>query len=162
MIMKKKKFSLSDFEICDFKLIGIHSQQEPHKLAYLINTILKTNFKRMEHDLDLKINGQVVGFPVFDYYNEEWDTKSHLVCNKVSIEQEFKATENLFGIDDFIKTEFLLKDYKRVDYLLKIEDELDIFNPQLVIDKLIKLHQISMIYTIDTSALKHPEHLILD
>ncbi|MFD0931984.1 IPExxxVDY family protein [Psychroflexus salinarum] len=160
--MKKKKFSLSDFEICDFKLIGIHSQQEPHKLAYLINTALNANFKRMENDLDIKIKGRLIGFPVFDYYNMEWDTKSHLICNRVSIEQELVAAENLFGTEDFIKTEFLLKDYKRVDYLLKIEDELDIFNPQLVIQRLTKMHQISMVYTIDSDAIKHPENLILD
>lgn len=160
--MKKRKFSISDFEICDFKLIGIHSQQEPHKLAYIINSILKANFKRMEIDLDLRVNGKLIGFPVFDYYNEEWDAKSYLICNRVKTDQEFVIAENLFGADEFSTTEFLLKDYKRVDYLLKIEDELDIFDPKLVINKLDKAPQISMVYNIESSALKYPEHLILD
>ncbi|MBZ9652259.1 IPExxxVDY family protein [Psychroflexus montanilacus] len=160
--MKKKRFSLSDFEISDFKLIGIHSQQEPHKLAYLINSVLGTSFKRMVSNLELSVNGKQVGFPIFDYFNEEWDTKSYLICNKVSLEQASVVANNLFETEDLVTSEFLLKDYKRVDYLLKIDDELDIFNPQLIVEKIVKTHQISMAYTIDSSAIKHPEHLILD
>lgn len=160
--MKKRRFNLSDFDISDFKLIGIHSQQEPHKLAYLINFALGTSFKRMESNLDLTVNKKLVSFPIFDYFNEEWDTKSYLICNRVNIEKELEAVNNLFDIEDVVTSEFLLKDYKRVDYLLKIEDELDIFNPKIIIDKLIKMHQISMAYTIESNAIKHPEHLILD
>lgn len=160
--MKKRRFSLSDFDICDFKLIGIHSQQEPHKLAYLINSVLRTSFKRMKNDLDLTVSGKSISFPIFDYFNKEWDTKSYLICNKVNTEQEFVAVNNLFETEDLVTSEFLLEDYKRVDYLLKIDDELDIFNPELIIKKLIKMHQISMVYIIESHAIKHPEHLILD
>ena len=161
-VMKKRKFSLSDFEVCDFKLIGIHSPQEPHKLAYLINSVLDTSFKRMESNLELTFNRKLVSFPIFDYFNEEWDTKSYLICNKVNYEQESIVGNNLFETEDLVTSEFLLKDYKRVDYLLKIEDELDIFNPQLIIDKLIQTQQISMAYSIESNAIKNPEHLILD
>jgi hypothetical protein len=160
--MKRKRFSLSDFEVSDFKLIGIHSQQEPHKLAYLINSVLGTSFKRMEDNLELTVNGKFVSFPIFDYFNKEWDTKSYLISNKVSLEQESVVANNLFQTEDLVRSEFLLRDYKRVDYLLKIDDELGIFNPQLIIEKLIKTHQITMAYPIESSAIKHPEHLILD
>ncbi|NEV94490.1 IPExxxVDY family protein [Psychroflexus sp. YR1-1] len=160
--MKKRRFSLSDFDIYDFKLIGIHSHQEPHKLAYLINSVLGTSFKRMENNLDLSVGGKSVTFPIFDYFNKEWDTKSYLICNKVSLEQVFVTADNLFDSEDLMTSEFLLKDYKRVDYLLKIDDELDIFNPELIIKKLITINQISMAYPIESHAIKHPEHLILD
>lgn len=160
--MKKRRFSLSDFDICDFKLIGIHTQQEPHKLAYLINSVLRTSFKRMKDDLDFTVKGKTISFPIFDYFNKEWDTKSYLICNIVNTEQEFVAANNLFDTEDLVTSGFLLEDYKRVDYLLKIDDELDIFNPELIIKKLIKMHQISMAYTIESHAIKHPEHLILD
>ncbi|SDG47017.1 IPExxxVDY family protein [Psychroflexus sediminis] len=160
--MKKRKFSLTDFEIYDFKLIAIHSQQEPHKLAYLINSVLGTSFKRMENNLDLTVNGKSASFPIFDYFNREWDTKSYLICNKVDLEQEFVTAHNLFDTENLRTSSFLLKEYKRVDYLLKIEDELNIFKPELIIKKLIKTHQISMAYTIESHAIKHPEHLILD
>lgn len=162
MIMKKRRLRLSDFDICDFKLIGIHSQQEPHKLAYLINSILGTSFKRMENNLDLTVNKNIVSFPIFDYFNEEWDTKSYLICNKVSLGQKLSGINDLFETHDLVTSEFLLKDYKRVDYLLKIEDEINIFNPKLITEKLIKMHQISMAYSIESSAIKHPEHLILE
>jgi hypothetical protein len=80
----------------------------------------------------------------------------------VSLEQESVVANNLFQTEDLVRSEFLLRDYKRVDYLLKIDDELGIFNPQLIIEKLIKTHQITMAYPIESSAIKHPEHLILD
>lgn len=160
--MKKKRFSLSDFDISDFKLIGIHSQHEPHKLAYLINSILEANFERSENDLDLIIKGKRIGFPVFEYYNKEWDSKSYLICNKALVNQTLLPSEDLFGSEDFTSVEFLLKDHKHVDYLLKIDDELDIFNPQIIIEKLSTIRQISMVYGINSLAIKHPEHLILD
>lgn len=160
--MKKRRFNLSDFDICDFKLIGIHSHQEPHKLAYLINSALGTSFRRMENNLDFTVNRKLISFPIFDYFNKEWDTKSYLISNKVKVEQELKTVNNLFDTEELITSEFLLKDYKRVDYLLKIDDELNIFNPKLITNKLIKVHQISMAYTIESNAIKNPEHLILD
>lgn len=160
-MMKKKRFSLSDFDICDFKLIGIHSQQEPHKIAYFINLAFESNFKRMNDDLEVVLNGKLAHFPVFEFFNEHWDTKSYLISNKVSVEKQVK-TDNLFDTADFVSQEFLLNDYKRVDYLLKINDELNIFNQKQIIDKLIKVQQISMAYSIDSNAIKHPEHLILD
>lgn len=161
-MMKKRRFNLSDFDICDFKLIGIHSQQEPHKLAYLINSVLGTSFKRMENNLDLTVKGSLVGFPIFDYFNKEWDTKSYLISNKVSLEKEFEATNNLFNTEDLVTSVCLLKDYKQVDYLLKIDDELNIFDSKSITKKLIKMHQISMAYPIENSAIKNPENLILD
>jgi hypothetical protein len=159
--MKKRRFSLSDFDICDFKLIGIHSQQEPHKIAYFINLALDTNFKRVENDLELLINGKTVHFPVFEFFSQEWDTKSYLIGNKLDFEKSVQAN-SLFETEDYVSHEFLLNDNKSIDYLLKIEDELDIFDPKLIIDKLIKTRQISMAYAVNTDALKHPEHLILD
>lgn len=160
--MKKRRLNLSDFDISGFKLIGIHSQQEPHKLAFLINSLLGTNFKRMENNLDLTVNGKSISFPIFDDFNKEWDTKSYLISNKVNLKQELVAVNNLFDTEDLVTSEFLLRDYKRVDYLLKIDDELNIFNTRLITNKLVKMHQVSMAYTIESNAIKHPEHLILD
>jgi hypothetical protein len=159
--MKKRRFNLSDFDICDFKLIGLHSQHESHKIAYFINHALGTNFTRLKYDLELLINGKSMHFPVFEFFSQEWDTKSYLICNKLELTEKVESS-NLFETEDYISHQFLLEDYKRVDYLLKIEDELNIFDPKLITDKLIKMHQISMAYAIDTNALKHPEHLILD
>ncbi|WP_026302477.1 IPExxxVDY family protein [Psychroflexus tropicus] len=159
--MKKRRFSLSDFEFCDFKLIGLHSQQEPHKIAYFINLALETNFKRVNTDLELIINGKTIHFPIFEFFNKDWDTKSYLISNKVNVEEKVIGN-SLFAIEDYLSQEFLLSDHKRVDYLLKINDDLNIFDPKLIIDRLVKMRQISMAYTIETDAIKHPEHLILD
>jgi len=160
--MKKKKFCLSDFNICDYKLIGIHSQLEPHKIAYLINSKLDISFNRMEKDLDLKLTAKIVSFPIFEYFNQEWDTKSFLIGNKVNDQYIDVPSSNLFTEEDLVQVEYVLKDHKRVDYLMKIDDELNIFNPQIIIDKLSSINQISMAYAIESKEIKYPEHLILE
>jgi|AntRauMFilla1563_2_1112583.scaffolds.fasta_scaffold05168_2 hypothetical protein len=160
--MKKKKFCLSDFDICDYKLIGIHSQLEPHKIAYLINSKLDISFNRMEKDLDLKLTNKIVSFPIFEYFNQEWDTKSFLICNKVNDHYIDVPSSNLFTEEDLVQVEYVLKDHKRVDYLMKIDDELNIFDPQIIIDKLSSIKQILMAYTIESKKIKYPEHLILE
>jgi len=160
--MKKKKFCLSDFDICDYKLIGIHSQLEPHKIAYLINSKLDISFNRMEKDLDLKLTNKIVSFPIFEYFNQEWDTKSFLICNKVNDHYIDVPSSNLFTEEDLVQVEYVLKDHKRVDYLMKIDDELGIFDPQIIINKLSSITQISMVYAIDSKKIKYPEHLILE
>ncbi len=160
--MKKKKFCLSDFNICDYKLIGIHSQLEPHKIAYLINSKLDVSFNRMEKDLDLKLTAKIVSFPIFEYFNQEWDTKSFLIGNKVNDQYIDVPSSNLFTEEDLVQVEYVLKDHKRVDYLMKFDDELNIFNPQIIIDKLSSINQISMAYAIESKEIKYPEHLILE
>jgi hypothetical protein len=160
--VRKRKFSLCDFDICDYKLIGIHSQLEPHKLAYLINSKLGISFKRMEKDLDLKLAAKTVSFPIFEYFNQEWDTKSFLIINKVNEHYMDIPSSNLFAEEDLVQIEYLLKNHKRVDYLMKINDELDIFSSDIIIDKLTRINQISMAYAIESKAIKHPEHLILE
>ncbi len=160
--MKKKKFCLSDFDICDYKLIGIHSQLEPHRIAYLINSKLDISFNRMEKDLDLKLTSKKISFPIFEYFNQEWDTKSFLICNKINDQYIDIPSSNLFTKEDLVQVEYLLKDHKQVDYLMKINDELNIFNPQIIIDKLSSVKQISMAYAIEPKKIKYPEHLILE
>jgi hypothetical protein len=45
---------------------------------------------------------------------------------------------------------------------MKIDDELGIFDPQIIIDKLSSINQISMAYVIESKEIKYPEHLILE
>jgi hypothetical protein len=45
---------------------------------------------------------------------------------------------------------------------MKIDDELGIFDPQIIINKLSSITQISMVYAIDSKKIKYPEHLILE
>jgi hypothetical protein len=160
--MKKKKFNLSAIELSDFHLIAIHTQHEPYKVAYLLNKRLEMRFERRRRDLELMIDTQLVSFPVFEYYNQDWDTTSYLIGNRVSVEEQKTTSENLFEKEPITSTEYVLKTNKQVDYLLKIEDELSVFKPEDVIQKLITTPHISTAYSLETQTLKHPEHLILD
>jgi phosphatidate phosphatase PAH1 len=85
-----------------------------------------------------------------------------LICNKINDQYIDIPSSNLFTKEDLVQVEYLLKDHKQVDYLMKINDELNIFNPQIIIDKLSSVKQISMAYAIEPKKIKYPEHLILE
>lgn len=160
--MKKKKFNLTAIELSDFHLIAIHTQHEPYKVAYLLNKRLETRFERRHKDLELKVKTQLLSFPVFEYYNQDWDTTSLLISNRVSVEEQKTTSENLFEKELITSTNYVLNTNKQVDYLLKFDDTLNTFEPEEVIQKLITIPHISMAYSLETQTLKHPEHLILD
>ena len=160
--MKKNKFALSDFDIYDFKLIGIHSMLEPHKLVYLINSKLNISFKRMDKDLDLTSKNMTLSFPAFEYFNLEWQEKSYLISNIIQQRITQKSSMSLFQEDNQMISRYVLDDFKRLNYIMKINDELDIFNTEIVLKRLLSIPHISMAYLIDLKTVKHPEHLILE
>lgn len=160
--MRKSKLTLTDFNLYEFKLIGIHSSLEPHKLVYLINSKLGINFKRMGKDLDLTTKHKTLSFPVFEYFNTEWEEQVYIISNVVKQKLTQSSPMSLFHDDHQVVSKYVLEDFKRVDYIMKINDELNIFNTAIIIKQLLSIQHISMAYTIDLESIKHPEHLILD
>lgn len=162
IIMRKSKLTLTDFDIYDFKLIGIHSTLEPHKLVYLINSKLGINFKRMDKDLDLTSKTNTLSFPVFEYFNTQWEEKAYIISNVIKQKLTQKSSMSLFQEDSQVVSKYVLEDFKRINYIMKINDELNVFNPAIILKKLLSIQYISMAYSIDLDSIKHPEHLILD
>ncbi|MFN2261152.1 MAG: IPExxxVDY family protein [Psychroflexus sp.] len=160
---KHKTLLMDDFEISNFKLIGIHVSLEAYKLAFLINKHLAINFERMNDDLDFKFGEIKANFPIFHYYNKTWDAKSYLISNVFKYEEQKPKTANvLFDAYPEERIKHLIPEYPKVDFLMKINDDLDIFDIKIIIDDLLKIKQISTAFQIEQNKLKHPENLILD
>ena len=66
----------------DYLLIGIHTTQENYRLAYLLNTHLKTKLIRFKHHLDFKNSD--AEFPLFEYKDENNFINYYLINNKYS------------------------------------------------------------------------------
>ncbi|MDO4880571.1 MAG: IPExxxVDY family protein [Capnocytophaga sp.] len=101
-----------DFEEREL-FIAIHSPAEPHRLAYWFNRMSQVRFVRALEDFYDKESEQY--FPFFHWENdaEQW----FLIANK---RIEISQGEGLFY--EIEKRFFLLKEFPKVDYFLRISN----------------------------------------
>lgn len=148
--------SLSEFEI-DFHLIGIHSAEEDYRLAYLLNTHLKTKFNRYKFNLDFENSN--AEFPMFEYLDENNFMNFYLINNKHIEYLNNDENVGLFG-GNFSTTSYLIPEKKKVDYFLKIEGCNRMSFIQKTIEQLNTINQIVTSYNIDANSLKTKDYLI--
>jgi hypothetical protein len=159
--MAVHKLILDDvFDESVFTLIAIHCSIEDYRLAYLLNKFLRIHLYRNRFDLDFK-NGK----SAYSIYN--WEDKKQLI--------DWNLVSNICKINDYAqinsgllfettqsitKTYYLLPELKTVNYLLKIDDELNLVKEKYIINTILSIPQIATAYTIDQSQLKSKDNLI--
>ena len=162
--MAVHKFLDWDMEDEPFVLIGIHSTVEPYRMAFLINKYLKVCFKRDKRDQDVRLENYVAQFPVYHYEDKEQNTKIFLVANHCRA--ELKATASvgsLFESDPSTTVKStLVKEYRKVDYLIKIEKDAEHYPIKKMLNKLIEIPQVISVYEIDTMVIKNTDYLIFE
>ncbi|SOC79222.1 hypothetical protein SAMN06296241_0742 [Salinimicrobium sediminis] len=147
-----------------YKLIAIHSSVEDYKLAYLLNKHLNLRLARSPKDIDLHMENDHVLFAHFFYEVQQKYCSYHLVSNITRRETMSGSGEDslLFGEHLAVKKSYLLPEFKQVDFLVKIEDELDAVSEKLVISRILEIQQVSTAYAIDFDRIKTKENLIFD
>lgn len=140
MSLKKKIIKLS-FET-DFQLIGISTRLSAHKLSWLLNIQIDTNFKQVD-DLLIKKNENGLGlnFAVYEY-----ETKSGLI---------YKLFENKNNSGIFIKK------LNNIDYLLKIDGNISEKNKERLIKKIRETESVVACLSIDIQNIKQKEMNLL-
>ena len=87
-----------------------------------------------------------------------WNLISN-VCKKE--EDSLSSTGTLFDSPaKVLKTFNLISEYKKVDFFLKISDEIQNVNEKLVLSKLQAIPQIITSYAVDPLQIKSKDHLI--
>ena len=147
-----------------YKLIAIHSSVEDYKLAYLLNKHLNLRLARSPKDIDLHMENDHVLFAHFFYEDQQKYCSYHLVSNITRRETMSGSGEDslLFGEHLAVKKSYLLPEFKQVDFLVKIEDEMDTVSEKLVISRILEIQQVSTAYAIDFDRIKTKENLIFD
>lgn len=161
--MAIKKLVLDDlFDDDEFTLIGIHSNLEDFRLAYLINKHLQTHLSRKSNDM--KSDNLAAHYSIFEWVDEEQLTVWNLVSNscKVEVLQQPALGDSLFGASKTTKTYHLLPEFKRVNYVLKIETELPEQAQKLILNTIQDIKQVVMAHFIDADLLKSKENLIFN
>jgi hypothetical protein len=157
------KLDLGEFDEIDYYLIAIHTSLEDYRLAFFINQKLPINLSKSENEIQINIKEGETNFSRFYYNDMESGITWNLIQNKNEVVQYKKGiTQNLFlDVTMEVATKvFLLPEFKKVDYFLKIEnndDAMDVSKIQLLLNT---IDSISTVYIVDTNQIKSKNNLI--
>jgi hypothetical protein len=157
------KLDFGEFDEIDYHLIAIHTSLEDYRLAYFINQKLPINLSKNENEIQINIKEGETKFSRFYFYDTEKAISWNLIQNKNEvIQQKNENSQNLFSnINLEVSTKvYLLPEFKKVDYFLKIEnvDEgMNLTEIQLLLNT---IDNISTVYKVETNKIKSKNNLI--
>lgn len=154
------KLQLDDFLSVDYELVAIHTSLEDHRLAYLINRVLGIRLEKCRKDVSLRGKQGDSTFVRFIYEDPESETVWNLLQNKSAATDTAVTGGSLFDSVDFAPTAFLLPEFKKTDYILKVENTPSFFAPEILTENLMGIKHISAAYKIDHHKLKSKNNLI--
>lgn len=159
--MAVHKLILDDvFDEVLFTLIAVHCSLEDYRLAYLLNKHLGITLTRKPSDLDY--NSGKSTFSIFEWEDGKQLTTWSLVSNfcKTESYQEINYQSLFENQEKVTKTTYLIPEYKRVNFFLKIDYQLNYSKKKYILDSILKIQQIVTAYSIETDQLKSKDNLI--
>lgn len=160
--MATHKLMIDDFVTIDYELVAIHSSLEDYRLAYFLNRELGVLLEKCEDNISITVKEGEGRFSKFIYEDEENDILWTLIANKDTVVTQTSDASSLFeGTSYSVSTNvFMLPEFKKTDYILKIENTTGDFSLDTLTDRLLSIKQIATAYTIDHHKLKSKNNLI--
>ncbi|MCK0178901.1 IPExxxVDY family protein [Flavobacteriaceae bacterium S0862] len=159
--MALHKLLVDDFDTETYSLLAIHCTIEDYRVAYLLNKQLQINLQRKPQDLDVQYTAS--SFSIFEWEDEKQQMIWNLVSNICKKEESIPNTGSLFETQsNILRTYNLIPEYKKVNYLLKIDNDGNFIDEKTIIHKIQKISQIAAVFSIDASQLKSKDNLIFN
>ncbi len=160
--MAVHKLQIDDFVTIDYELIAIHSSLEDYRLAYFINQQLHILLEKCPKDIGITTREGESCFSRFFFEDTESETAYNLIRNKNSVISLQNNSASLFADAgyDMATSVFLLPEYRKADYILKVENMLPNVIVESIVAKLLKIQQVNTAYTIEHNKLKSKNNLI--
>ena len=160
--MALHKLLVDDFIDTTYSLMAIHCTLEDYRVAYLLNQYLKINLIRKPQDLDFKYIA--ASYSIYEWKDENQLTKWNLVSNVCKKEEDsLTSTGSLFKSQNkIIRIHNLIPEHKKVNYLLKINNDGNFINEKPLIQRIQEIPQIAAVYSVDVELLKTKDNLIFD
>jgi hypothetical protein len=154
------RLSIDEFDEINYELIAIHTSLDGYRLAYFINQKLPVLLDKNANEIPASSQAGDTWFSRFTYENDETETAWNLIQNKNDIKTPRKksTTGDLFEVADITTRVYLLPEFKKVDYFLKVENPVE--NTSEIIDRLHTIDRVSTVYTVDASQVKSKNNLI--
>ena len=157
------KLYLDEFDDVDYDLIAIHCSLEDFRLAYFINQKLPILLSKNKDEIEVTVKEGEAFFTKYSYEDENTESTWCLIQNKNDIHLPQKNTkQNLFlnSSVEISRKVFLISELKKVDYLLKIENNSSDFNVEEIVDQLKQIERISAVYPLIPENIKSKNNLI--
>lgn len=155
------KLHLDDFDEVEYDLIAIHTSLEDFRLAYFINQALPVLLQKNKEEIQITIKEGETRFSRFSFEVAENEVSWNLIQNKNEVTfQKKQGTQSLFADTDLeIATKvYLLPEFKKVDYFLKIENAEESVTD--IAQKISTIDRISTVYKVDAGQIKSKNNLI--
>jgi hypothetical protein len=152
------KIFINDFISDNYELIAIHTTIDDYKLAYLLNSSLGIQLKKNENEIEIAISEGKSTFINFIFEDVKKDIVWSLIANKTTFLAINQKQSELFGTEAV--SVYLLPEFKKVDYFLKIENIDYEFDEIKMIAEILRIKNISSVYAIDKKQIKSKNNLI--
>jgi hypothetical protein len=157
------KLDFGEFDEIDYSLIAIHTSLEDYRLAYFINQKLHVNLNKSIKEIQITVKEGETHFSRFHYYEKKKEISWDLIQNKNEvIQQQKEENQSLFSnVNLEIATKvYMLPEFKKVDYFLKIENSDENLNLLKIQNELNTIDNIATLYIVDTNKIKSKNNLI--
>lgn len=151
------------YDKIDYLLIAIHTTLEDYRLAFYINKQLPIILSKCNSNVSIKNKLTEIQFSRFVFDDQKKDMTWNLIQNKNEFSSSnYIANTGLFANSktQISSTTYLIPEYKKVDYFLKIENSFEPITLQNTISEIKKIEQISTVYTVAIETLKSKNNLI--
>ncbi len=163
--MANHKLLLEDDFEDDFSIIAIHCNEEPYKVAFLLNKYANLRLERKRRDLDFSKKGLEITFPMYEFVNGFQYKHFNLVGNKCKSREAYvMSSGGLFGESETenIIISYLLPEFKQVDYLLKLNEEEDSLYFSNLLLEINNIEHVITAYKIELDNIKSIKNLIFE
>ncbi|HBR55708.1 MAG TPA: IPExxxVDY family protein [Flavobacteriaceae bacterium] len=163
--MAHYKLVLEDDVKDDFSLVAIHCSEEDYKMAFLLNQKIGLRLHRRRTDLEFVKEGLDVNFALFDFEDQDQYTTYYLVANKCKTSSTNTIASGGLFDDEASKeviTKFLIPEFKKVDFFLKIASEYETPPIRKLLMQLNEIDQVISAYTLEQQQIKSKDNLIFD
>jgi hypothetical protein len=157
------KVYIEDFEEVDYHIIAIHTSLEDYRLAYFLNRDLEICLSKSNVDIQFQVKKGKTSFARFTFEDEKKVINWDLIQNKNEVVGvENNAIQDLFSNtkNTFSSSAYLLSEFKKVDFFLKIENAANEINVSEIVSKINAIDNINMVYSIDKENIKSKNNLI--
>ncbi|MCG9792081.1 IPExxxVDY family protein [Flavobacterium algicola] len=157
------KLDIGDFDEIDYYLIAIRTSLENYRLAYFINNRLPINLSMSKDEVQVHSNGSCTQFSRFYFHDEENDVDWNLIQNTNEVFQQKSETAFDLFSDSLIEVAtkvYLLPEFKKVDYFLKIENLDDTIDVEKIKQTLNTIEEVETAYAVEMNQIKSKNNLI--
>jgi hypothetical protein len=161
--MLSHKLLLDDVED-NYHLLAIHSSLEEFKMAFLLNMNLQLSLRRAPFDVDFNHGEVQAMYPLFLFKELAKYRTYYLFKNKYKGSVKKVVSSGSLFVEEEISTQltYLIPEFKKVDYFLKIEDDLGEEHIQDLLNAISRIPRVITTYIVDVNQLKSRNNLIVD